>query len=402
MARKIENFVPARLDQALAARGFSAVELAARVGVTSTTISRWRNEAQQPSGELLFKMADALRVTPQWLTRPLPSPLSRPNFRGSVAQMKADRALLASRTAWLAELAASFEEYVDYPDVNLPTFGFSKATEISDEDIEDAAIACRELWGLKDGPVSDVVLLLENAGVIVAREETGTARIEGLSAWTAEGRPVVLLCADKGNGFRGRFDAAHELGHLVLHRFVPGAPDAATHKLMELQAHRFAGAFLLPAKAFAAELPMPVSLQGLLMLKPRWGVSVAAMIMRLRALKVLDDADYMRLIKLRSAKWGNKAEPLDGERQPEQPRLLGRTAKLLHEAGVVTHESLSDFIGLSNRDIESLLGLPFGYLSPEKADVVALQPKLSVRPALGEGVRDNVVSFPGRRSEEKK
>ena len=372
MSRRVDNFQPERLEDALLARGFTAVELAARMGVSPYTVSRWRNDARLPSPELLAQLAGELRVSPQWLMRPKAPPLSRPNFRGSVAQMKADRSLLNVRVGWLAEMAEQLEEYVDYPAVNVPRLSFSKATEISDADIEGAAEHCRAVWGLREAPVADVVLLLENAGVIVAREETGTARIEGLSAWSQKGRPYVLLCADKANGFRSRFDAAHELGHLVLHGSIAAPNDATTHKLMELQAHRFAGAFLLPAKSFAGEVSLPVSLQGLLLLKKRWGVSVAAMILRLVALGVLSDNDYLRLIKLRSAKWGNKQEPLDGDLVPETPRLLRRTAEMLVDAGVFSVAGLEDFFGLSMADVERLLGFPWGSLTRPAAQVIAM------------------------------
>ncbi|WP_319240204.1 XRE family transcriptional regulator [uncultured Propionivibrio sp.] len=379
MTRTIGNFVPERLEQALAARGFSAIELAARIGATSTTISRWRNCVQVPSGEMIDRLASELRVSPEWLTRPLQEQISIPYFRGSISQMKADRALLNARAGWLDEVSRQLEMYVDYPDLDIPVKNYKKLSEITDTDIEDAAEECRERWGLKNGPIADVLLLLENAGVIVAREETGTPRIEGLSAWSANGRPIVLLCADKGNAYRSRFDAAHELGHLVLHRYIEDPADAAAHKQIEQQAHRFAGAFLLPSRGFAAEVTSPVSLQGLLFLKRRWGVSVAAMIMRLVALGVIGDSDYLRLIKLRSAKWGNKREPNDDDRDPEQPRLLKRTVDLLSNEGIVTADALPSMLGLSARDVESLLGLPFGLLGLPKADVLELKLKTDLK-----------------------
>lgn len=400
MTRSIENFVPERLEQALTARGFSAVELAARIGITSTTISRWRNRAQSPSGEMLDRLAAELRVSPEWLTRPFNTGISTPHFRGSVAQMKAERALLNARAHWLNEVAGQLEEYVDYPSLNLPSRPYTKPNEITDVDIEEAADECRERWGLKFGPIANVLLLLENAGVIVAREETGTPRIEALSAWNADGRPLVLLCADKGNGYRSRFDAAHELGHLVLHRYVQAPADPATHKLMEQQAHRFAGAFLLPSKGFTAEVTSPVTLQGLLVLKKKWGASVAAMIMRLVALGVIEESDYLRLIKLRSAKWGNKQEPNDDDRQPEQPRLLKRTVELLANEGIVTMDALPSLLGLSARDVESLFHLPFGSLALPKADVLELRLKPPHREGATapygnatEEASDNVIPF---------
>jgi len=63
-------------------------------------------------------------------------------------------------------------------------------------------------------------------------------------------------------------------------------------------------AFLLPAETFAADVRTPVTLDSLLLLKQRWGVSVAAMIMRLEALKILDADAKLVLFKRRSARWG--------------------------------------------------------------------------------------------------
>lgn len=395
--RTVGNFVPDRLSQALSVRGFSATELAARIGVTNTTISRWRTGNQAPSPAMLETMASELRVAPEWLTRPMRKATSKPNYRGSIAQLKQERGLLGARMEWLEEVSSQLEEFVDYPAVNLPSFDLRRLAEITDSVIEEAADACRKLWNLGDGPIGDTLLLLENGGAVVALEETGIARIEGLSAWSTSGRPLVLLCADKGNAFRSRFDAAHELGHLVLHRYIEAPGDAASHKLIEQQAHRFAGAFLLPARGFVAEVSTPVSLQALVFLKQRWGVSVAAMIMRLRALGIVSEDDYLRLIKHRSAKWGNKREPLDEERTPETPRLLKRTMELLINEGVIRPEGLADMLGISSRDVESMFGLPIGYLAGKKADIVELaikrrDPVDDLAPTMA-GSTLNVVSF---------
>lgn len=367
-----KNLLPERLNQALAARGFSATELAARLSVTTTTLSRWRNRAQVPSAAAVELLAKELRVTPEWLTRPIRPAISKPNFRGSVAQLKQDRGLLQTRAEWLEEVAANFEEHVEYPEVALPCVQARSLSEITTQMIESAADACRKEWRMGEAPAGDILLLLENSGVIVAREETGVARIEGLSMWSQAGRPYVLLCADKGNAYRSRFDAAHELGHLVLHRYIETPTDSRAYKLMETQAHQFAGAFLLPARGFVPEVGLPVSLNGLLQLKQRWGVSVGAMILRLRALGVIDEDGYLRLIKYRSAKWGQKREPNDDDREPEQPRLLRRTFELLVNEGVIDADALPAYMGLSAHDLESLLSLPMNYLSRKKADIVEL------------------------------
>lgn len=249
---------------------------------------------------------------------------------------------------------------------------FTDPDQITNADIEEAADECRELWGLGRRAIPDMAMAIEGAGVILVREETGVATIERLSAWSQVlNRPLVLLSADKQNGFRSRFDLAHELGHLILHKGIERSTDPVRHKIMEDQAHRFAGAFLLPAETFAAEVRSPVTLGSLLLLKQRWGVSVAAMVMRLWALKVIDDDAKSLLFKRRSARWGVKAEPGDDGRTPEQTRLLRRTIELLASSGVLPVNAVSAYIGLSDTDIEMLTGLPMRYLSCN-AEVVHL------------------------------
>jgi len=291
-------------------------------------------------------------------------------------------------------------EFVDYPEVNLPERRFTDPEQISAEDIEAAASECRDRWRLGRSAVQDLALAVEGAGIIVIREETGIAQIEGLSAWSQSlGRPVIFLSADKDNGFRSRFDLAHELGHVVLHKHITRPTEKDRHKLLEQQAHRFAGAFLLPAETFAADVRVPPTLDDLLLVKRRWGVSAAAIVMRLRALKLIDEEDALMLFKRRSARWGAKAEPGDGDRKPEQPRLLRRTIELLVTENVMPVEAIPRHIGLSPQDIEALAGLPHGYFEGQAGTNVVQFARLKTtsRQPESSSVRTNTVfPFPDR------
>jgi Zn-dependent peptidase ImmA (M78 family)/DNA-binding XRE family transcriptional regulator len=358
----IQGFQQDRLSQILAARRLTQVQLASLVGVSPATVSKWRAGSQAPEREALDRLAGVVNVTPEWFTRPTTEKVSLPLFRSNASAHVAARAMLEARLEWAQDIAAALMEFVDYPELNLPVRSFSEPEEITDEDIEKAACECRDLWRLGRVAVQDLALAVEGAGVIVIREETGIAQIEGLSAWsTVLGRPLILLSADKDNGYRSRFDLAHELGHLVLHRHIQRTTDRERHKLMEKQAHQFAGAFLLPAETFASEVRMPVTLDDLLLLKRRWGVSVAAIMMRLHSLGLLDEEGKLALFKRRSARWGGKSEPGDGDRKPEQPRLLRRTIDLLVDENVMPLDAIPRHIGLAALDIEMLAGLPEGY-----------------------------------------
>lgn len=378
MSRGINGFQPGRLSQALAARRLSQVQLAAMVGVSPATVSKWRSGQQAPEADTLARLASVINVNPEWFTRPLPGQCSAPLFRSNASAHVAARQMLEARLEWAQDIVLALNEFVDFPELNLPTRSFSDPEEISDSDIEAAACECRDLWRLGRRAIPDLALAVEGAGVILVREETGIAPIEGLSAWSESLlRPIILLSADKDNGFRSRFDLAHELGHLVLHKGIPRSTERDRYKQMESQAHRFAGAFLLPAETFSSEVRTPVTLDSLLLLKQRWGVSVAAIIMRLEVLGIIDEEAKVALFKRRSARWGVKSEPGDEARVPERPRLLRRTIELLVSSGVMPIEAISGYIGLSTCDVEKLAGLPDSYLKGTSSvvELMRLKPK---------------------------
>lgn len=388
----VQGFQKDRLSQVLAARRLTQVQLASMVGVSPATISKWRAGTQAPERDALERLADVVNVTSEWFTRAPGARLSLPLFRSNASAHVAARAMLAARLEWAQDVAAALMEYVDYPAVNLPSRDYTEPEQITKEDIEKAACECRDLWRLGRSAIQDLALAVEGAGVILVREETGVAQIEGLSAWSEVlGRPLILLSADKDNGYRSRFDLAHEIGHLVLHRHIQRTTDSARHKLMEQQAHRFAGAFLLPAETFASEVRVPPTLDDLLLLKRRWGVSAAAIIMRLKALEMLDEDGALMLFKRRSARWGAKSEPGDEDRRPEQPRLLRRTIDLLVEEKVMPLEAIPRHIGLAAGDVEALAGLPAGYFQGktnvvEFARLKATQKHVDDQPAQGNKV----------------
>jgi len=86
----------------------------------------------------------------------------------------------------------------------------------TNDEIEALAIACRRAWGLSDGPIANVVALLESKGFIVVRSEFGVMDTDAFSC-IQDGRPYIFLSDDKGCAVRSRFDVSHELGHIILH-----------------------------------------------------------------------------------------------------------------------------------------------------------------------------------------
>ncbi len=131
--------------------------------------------------------------------------------RTSVADRRRARAIaqVAHDLAVKASAAQRFQVR------NVPVMPVS-GLEAPTGEIEQAATRVRTLWGLPSGPVPNVVELLEAHGVAVIRLPLDSAGVDAFSLPFPD-HPVVVLGADKNDRARCRFDAAHELAHLVLH-----------------------------------------------------------------------------------------------------------------------------------------------------------------------------------------
>jgi Zn-dependent peptidase ImmA (M78 family) len=170
---------------------------------------------------------------------------------------------------------------------------------------------------LGDGPIADVLLLMESKGIIVARADFDAEALDAFSCWVGP-QPFVFLSADRTSAARSRYDAAHELGHLILHQGVTSEQmeDPDTHDRVEREANRFAAAFLLPAPSFRYEVNS-VRLNAFLALKKRWKVSIGAMVHRCLDIGLIGQPEFVRLRKQMSSYGYIKREPLDDEIAPE-------------------------------------------------------------------------------------
>lgn len=373
------GFQPERLVQAREARGLTQVALSELIGISSSNISRWERTDQKPEPEALEGLSKALRVPVSYFLRPIPAHGRHPVFFRSMASTTLQlRKRTSARLRWLQDISLYLQEWVDLPAVDVPTFNFADHLSINNEDIENAAMECRNRWGLGLGPIADLLLVLENAGIILCKDETGSVKMDGLSNWSeSDERPYMLIAKDKDTCVRSRFDAAHELGHLVLHRHLNPSilKKAQDFKEVEKQAFQFAGAFLMPAESFGAEIWSP-SLNTFLSLKERWKTSIVAMIMRCHQIGVISESYKTQLFKYCSSRgWRSKGEPLDDNLILEYPRLLSRSVKLLIAENIRTRDELLTDMCLNDMDVESLCGLPADYLSSKPASIL-LMPKV--------------------------
>lgn len=373
-------FVKERLIEARDARAITQAELARVLNKAGPTISNWERGEQAPEPGTLEQLAQALDVTASYLTRPMPQYGSGAIFFRSLssATVKA-RTREKARLRWLQHISLTLQNVLDFPEVDLPDFlGGVPFHKLSDADLEGVAESMRRHWNLGEGPIRNALLVAENAGVVVGVDEAGSTKIDGQGNWLSEdGRPYILLARNKYTAFRRQMDVAHELAHLVLHRHVDDAALEQHFDLIEDQAKYLACAFLLPHRSFASEVHS-LSLDGFLALKPRWMVSVGAMIMRAHQLEMMSDEAARRLWKYRATRGWHRCEPLDSpaDYPVEEPRLLRRSIEMIVDAKVrAKQDFLRIDLGFSGPDVELLASLPSGYFR-EPSNVVAFEPRL--------------------------
>lgn len=387
------DFQSQRLVEARDSTNITQTALARLISRDSSTISKWENGSQTPEPDALNALSGVLNVPVAYFMKELPDHGEFPLFFRSMASTTNSlRKQTCARLRWAQEISLYLQKWLDFPEVNVPKLNVSDHKEIRDIDIEAIANECRDTWGLGRGPISDLLLIMENAGIIVIKDETGSVKMDGLSNWSAiDGRPYVLIASDKDTCVRSRLDAAHELGHLVLHHNINknSLKNSADFKEIERQAFYFAGAFLMPEESFPMEIRTP-SLNSFLAMKNRWLVSIGAMIMRFKNLDLISYEHNLRLWKAYSARGWRKCEPLDDSLRVEDPRLLARSVKLLIEEGVKTKEDLITTFRFSSNDIEKLCNLPIGYMKTFSADIITM-PKLKKSvPKMTDG---NVIPF---------
>jgi len=360
-------FVAGRLLEAREGRGLSAAALADVVDVRRETIYQIESGRITPGPALFSRLQESLRMPAAFFFQPVED---RPDdgelilFRSLRSAAKPARQRARWRLQWLKRITRFVEEFVELPALDVPDYGLpSDPIAIRDRHIEEVADDLRQRWVLGKGPISNVAWLMENHGIIIAREDLGADELDAAILQKKE-HIFVLLGADKGTDVRSRMDAAHELGHAVVHRNCP-APTSdkdPRHKVMEQQAFRFAGALLLPRESFANEV-WTCSLEELLALKPKWRVAVAAMILRSAHLGLISESQQLRLWKQYSSRRWKKAEPFDDEWTPEQPVLLRRSIELMLEEKVTSVDQFLSAIKLPATDIEDLAGLSPGTIS---------------------------------------
>ena len=368
-----------RLTEARELRSMTKVSLSSISGISRLSITQYEKGEQNPRHDVVEKLANYLNVPYEFFfTESSDISTKSVFFRSFSAATKSERTRSETKLKWLKEIYLWLADYIEIPNFEIPDFGINENNylTLTNERIESIVEELRVFWGLEHDPILNLTNFLEHKGVIISLGEAETNNIDAFSEWDfANGfNPIIFVGSDKKSAVRCRFALAHELGHMILHHKIPKERmNQKNHRTRERQANYFASAFLLPAETFLQSFSRP-TLEQFVLNKKKLKVSVAAMIKRANALRVIEESEQTSLFKLLSKRGWRLREPFDDEILFEESMYLKRCIELLLEEKLIT---LNDLVELTFpiEELETLLNLEKNFIS-NKLEEKSAKPKL--------------------------
>lgn len=293
------EFEPSRLILARNRMAVSRKYLAELSGISVRSLAAYENGESSPGEENLSKMSSTLKVREEFfLGKPLEEiPVSAVSFRKlSKTSATVQRAVLADLQLTCEMYSFISEEY-ELPEQAIP--------DLSHMTPSMAAEILRSIWNLSDRPVSNIIHLLESKGVRFGSLNPEFSDVDAFCLIRDESPYVVLNPSRSAE--RQRFDVAHELGHLVLHRDHELLPEGSRER--EAQAQDFASCFLMPESSIRARTRPGFTAVDIINAKGYWKVSAMALAHRLSQLGLLSDWQYRSVCIELSSLGFRKYEP---------------------------------------------------------------------------------------------
>jgi Zn-dependent peptidase ImmA (M78 family)/DNA-binding XRE family transcriptional regulator len=327
-----------RIRQVRELMGWTQSEAAKLLGITQPFMAKIEGDRLPPPDQFIEKLSLASGFSPAFFSRepqsdfPAGSLLFRSHMIMTVKEA-AEMYRYAEATFDLFRSTVKQRRLKPFP-MNLPS-------RPSDDPRVAAAVTRSELGISPDKPIPHLTNALEKAGVLILALPRPFEHREAFSLWAGYDRlrPVIVLAGGKV-GDRLRMSIAHELGHLVMHKPITNA----VHEI-EKQAFQFAAEFLMPEKQMRLEITPPVNLDSFAPLKPRWGVAIAALVMRAKELGIINQRKYTYLFQQLSARGWRIREPRMYDVPVEKPRLVRQIAEMVY-GNPVRYKKIAEDLGM--------------------------------------------------------
>ena len=376
-----ETFNPSRLDLARQRRRFTKRELSESAGIPLRSLARYGKGESNPDVETVTKFAKILNFPLGFFygSTLVEPPLGGSSFRA----LSTLTARLRNQAIAAGALGISLSDWIDER-FSLPV---SDIPRFHDTDPEAAATEIRSRWNLGERPIRNVVHLLELHGVRVFSLAEETTSVDAYSFWRGD-VPFVFLNTQK-SAERSRMDAAHELGHLLLH----WKGGSQKNRQAEFEAQQFGASFLMPRGSLLARMRWGAGIRETIEAKHYWIVSVASLTYRMHKVGLLTEHQYRQAFAEIGRRDFRTREPEEAPR--ERSQVLDKVFRYLREREItLTHvaKDLSLYPGEVGKLLFGLVNFPIVVDDKPGIGKRAWSQKGSIgtgRPRLVEGMKDS-------------
>lgn len=353
-----------RLKVARKKAGLSMDELAIKLSppVSKQAISKYENNKMMPKSSVLMGLSRALGVPLEFLLSSQVEELVDVQFRKHSRSTAKDRAAVEVAVTHRLEDYLRIEDILEFNDEEDP-FAEIRCDDLENiEQVEEKAQELRNLWELGNDAIPSMTSLLEEKGIKVIEVDLPD-RVDGLAcevkrAGERDDTQVVVISSNTGIE-RKRFNLAHELAHRVI--TDTNIPDLPLEKVM----HRFGAAFLVPADHLRKEVGekrRELTYRELMSLKRFYGISAAAMLIRLKDIGVLPAGVVDYAFRTYARPWRKEEpEPLKcnvGLSWFEKPKRFENLVLRALAEDLISPVRAAKFLGKPLSDVEAMIRGP--------------------------------------------
>ena len=341
-----------RLKLARKRSGLSLRALSSAMGgiVSAQAIGKYERAEMMPSSTVIIALSEALEVSPSYLLSPSNVSLESVEFRKLASTRARERASVEGKVLDHVDRYLQVEEILGIDTTRQDGPDGAPYRIATLEDAEEAATLLRIAWNLGGGPIPDMTELLEEHSIKVFKLSLAGS-VDGLSCRVRRvgGDDVrVVVCSTEKSLERERFTLAHELGHMVL--------DIPSTVREEKACQRFAGAFLAPGEELIREVGrrrFNFGFGELIEIKHIFGISAAALVMRLRDLGIITDATLQIIFGGIGRSWRkDEPHPLTRTESPTRFRRLCLRALAENE---ISESKAAELLRLRVSEIEGIM-----------------------------------------------
>lgn len=367
-----------RLSELRILNGFSRQELAEKLRITEQAVWQYENsENIKPKTSTLLSLCHLFGVEVNYFDID-----STPNFidKRAIAFRNGDlnsKKVIQIQEIYLNKVHELFN-YLDrfiespflsfYPLVNDVHKKYKQNGKWNIKEIEEVAKLSREKLGLDDNN-SNLLYQVEASGInVLSRLLNKESSADAYSLWTKDNVPYIVLGKGK-SAVRRNFDLAHELGHLILHKYVDFEDLDSTEQMeKESEANNFASFFLMPKDVFKIDFENIVGKKvsnphNYFNLKLKYNVSIQALEYRAYKLGYLTPAQNSYFYRLITKHNYKKVEPGDLELPIYKPGKLRAMLKMVLSHRLVDLQSLLRSQRVTRQFISQLLDLEDGFFN---------------------------------------